>query len=90
MEVILVTVPGVGVLYECTTRDGDQFAILVDHSDRRQLVVRGPLGSDEPSARILLEQDEADEVADILHTKSVPDRLAELERRLTEIQEGRR
>ena len=85
MEVTLTTVPGVGVLHECTTRNGDQFAILVDHSDRRNLIVRDRSASDEPVTTILLEHDEADEVADMLHTRPIPDRLADLERRLTEI-----
>ncbi|MEU5875929.1 hypothetical protein [Spirillospora sp. NPDC047279] len=44
-------------------------------------------GDDVPSVRLILEPDEADQIADLLHTRPIPDRLAVLEDRITRLTE---
>lgn len=81
MDITQTTVPGAGILHDCITRDGQHFRILVDRSGQRQLYVYGPVGS-EPVATVVFDGDEADLVAGILHSKPIPDRMADLERRV--------
>ena len=83
MDIIHNTVPGVGVMHDLTTRDGQQFRLLVEDSGI-ELYVYGNSG-DEAITTVVLGRDEADQVADLLHSKPIPDRMADLERRFTEI-----
>ncbi|TSE01932.1 hypothetical protein FOS14_00605 [Skermania sp. ID1734] len=76
MEITRSTVPGAGVLHQLITRDGQRFAVLVTRD--RQLFVYD--GADEPYQVIALEPDEADQVAQLLQSRSIPDRLATVER----------
>lgn len=69
-------------------RGGRRFGVLVDTRVRRSLLIydAGPVEDpDEPVLRIVIEPDEADELAEILHSKPMSDRLAEVERRLAEL-----
>lgn len=83
MNVIRTTVPGAGVLFHFTTREGQNLAIMVDRNGSRRLWVYG--GGDEPSQTVHLDWDEAEQVSQALHSRSVNDRLATLELRLAEI-----
>ncbi|MGH3759460.1 hypothetical protein [Actinophytocola sp.] len=73
--------PGVGTMHHFTTRSGQRFGVLVEGS-KHGLVVFGSEDQDTPSQTIVLEQDESDLLADVLHSRSIMDRLAELERRV--------
>ena len=88
MEMTHTTVPGFGVLHDFVTRDGQHFRIIVDRSNVRELHVYGPEEPSHPVASIVLEQDEADRAAEILHSRPMADRLAEIERRVAEIAGG--
>lgn len=82
------TIPGIGHTHDCRTRAGQRFAVLVEHAGGRRLHLYGPDRSNddgEPTQQILLEPDEADQLADLLHQRSVADRLADLERRVAEL-----
>jgi len=81
------TIPGVGHSYDCHPRDGQQFGVLVEYTGRRTLLVYEPDG--EHVQQIVLAPDEADQVADLLHQRSVADRLADLERRVARLVKGR-
>ena len=90
MEITRTSVPGVGMMHHCVTRAGAHFAVLEEQSGSRKLFVYGPATndpsvSDEQLATIDLDDDEADHVANILHSRPSPDRLADLERRFTQI-----
>ncbi|MEO5317774.1 hypothetical protein ACLKOZ_19365 [Arthrobacter sp. R4] len=85
MEITHSTVPGSGVLHDCQTRDGQQFRILVARPGGREIFVYDPADPDRVVARIVLEEDEADQVAELLHSQPITDRLAELERRVAQI-----
>ena len=88
MDITRTTVPGAGVVHHFLTRGGQRFGVLVDHAGRRALLHYGPGDPDVPDQRIALEHDEADQLAEILHSSSVADRLANLERRLSELTGG--
>lgn len=87
MEITPSSVPGVGKLHECRTRDGQRFGVLVESSGRRALLVYDPRldDPDEPAQKITLDPDEADEVAEMLHSSPLRDRIAALERRVAEL-----
>ena len=85
MEITHSTVPGSGVLHDCQTRDGQQFRILVARPGRREIFVYDPAEPDRAVARIVLEEDEADQVSELLHSQPITDRIAELERRIAQL-----
>lgn len=85
MEITHSTVPGSGVLHDCQTRDGQQFRILVARPGRCEIFVYDSADSDRVAARIVLEEDEADQVAELLHSQPITDRIAELERRVARL-----
>ena len=85
MEITHSTVPGSGVLHDCQTRDGQQFRILVARPGRREIFVYDSAEPDRAVARIVLEEDEADQVSELLHSQPITDRIAELERRIAQL-----
>ena len=85
MDTTHSTVPGVGVLHDCLTRDGQLFRILVARPGRREIFVYDSAEPDRVVARIVLEEDEADQVAELLHSQPITDRIAELERRVAQL-----
>ncbi|MET7710350.1 hypothetical protein [Micromonospora sp. NPDC005189] len=85
MQITHTTVPGIGVVHHFRTRGGQRFGMLVDNVDQRVLLIYGPDDPDVPVDRIAMEHDEADQLAEILHSRSVADRLATIERRLSEL-----
>lgn len=87
MEITRTTVPGVGRLHDCVTRNGQHMRILVDRSGERHVFVYGP--ADE-ILTISFDGDEADQIAEILHSRPLPERLAALERRVSELAEAAR
>ena len=90
METTHSTVPGAGVLHDCLTRDGQQFRILVARPGRYEIFVYDSAEPDRAVARIVLEEDEADQVAELLHSQPLTDRIADLERRVAQLAGGRR
>ncbi len=85
MDVTTSTVPGMGSLHDCVTRDGHRFRLIVEHSNERHVVFYGVDGDDDSQTTITLEGDEADHVANLLHSRPIADRLAEVERRLADL-----
>lgn len=90
MEISRTSVAGVGMMHDCVTRRGAHFRVLEDRSGSRTLFVYGlsdahePPASDENVVTIELDEDEADHLANMLHSRPIPDRIAHLERRFTE------
>ncbi|MFG2443192.1 hypothetical protein ACGFQG_09970 [Nocardia fluminea] len=81
MDIDRTTIPGAGVLHSFHTRRGIRFALLTQQSGPRRLLAYAA-GSDEPAVDIELEPDEADHVAELMHSRPFGDRLARLEQRL--------
>ncbi|WP_433500985.1 hypothetical protein ACQP1K_12195 [Sphaerimonospora sp. CA-214678] len=86
MRVSRTAVPGTGTIHQCVTRGGQRFGVLSDRAGRYRLLIYAA-GSDEPLQSIVLEQDEADQLAEILHSRPIVDRVAHLERRVAQISE---
>jgi len=84
MKITQSTVPGGGVLHDVLSRGGEAFRILVEPTGDRVLIIEDPVDPDRVLVEILLESDEADAIADILHSSPISDRVASLERRLEE------
>lgn len=89
MKLTYATVPGAGLVHHVTTRGGQRFGVLVDGAKRRSLLVYAASDPDTPAQSIVMEPDEADQVAEILHSRPLLDRLAAVERRLTELDRPR-
>ena len=85
MEITRTSVPGVGFIHHCVTRDGQRFGVLVERSGRRELFAYGLSDSDDIIATVVLDGDEADYLASILHSRAISDRIDDLERRFGEI-----
>ena len=85
METTPSTVPGTGLLYDCQTRDGQQFRILVARPGRCEIFIYDSAEPDRAVARVVLEEDEADQVAELLHSQPITDRIAALERRVARL-----
>jgi TrkA domain protein len=85
MHIDRTTVPGSGVLHHILTRDGERLCLLVDAADNRHLFTYDASDLDVPARTIVLEPDEADQVAEIMHSRRIADRLRSLERRLDEL-----
>ena len=90
MRIDRTTVPGNGVLRHIVPRRGGRFGLLVDADNTRHLLTydAGTYDGgdrDVPAQAILLEPDEADQVAEILHSRPITDRLLALERRVREL-----
>ena len=86
MHIHRTTVPGSDVVvHHITTRGGDRLCLMVDDGDDCHLFTydRGDL--DAPAWEIVLEPDEADQLAEALHSRPIKDRLLSLERRVDEL-----
>ena len=87
MRIDRTTVAGNGVLHHIVPRRGGRLGLLVDADNTRHLFTydAGTYDGgdrDVPAQAILLEPDEADQVAEILHSQPITDRLLALERRV--------
>ncbi|OEU93402.1 hypothetical protein [Streptomyces oceani] len=85
MEITRSTVPGVGAIHQFVTRDGVQFGIYLNDDGARELVLYGPDDRDTPLRRIMLASDEADQLAETLHSRALTERVSELERRVNRL-----
>ncbi|MBF6079743.1 hypothetical protein IU485_00020 [Nocardia cyriacigeorgica] len=79
MDVDRTTVPGQGTVHHLLTRSGSRFALVAGSDGSKQVLVYDR-GGDEPARTISLDADEADQLADLLHSAPIPDRIARLER----------
>lgn len=86
VEIHSTTVPGRGVLHVCRTRRGGRIGVLVERSGTRTLLSYGSeagLDPDRAALEVLLDADEADQLADLLQSRPLPERLEALERTVT-------
>ncbi|MCF6472668.1 hypothetical protein FAF44_30365 [Nonomuraea sp. MG754425] len=87
MDVTPVTVPGTGTVHHARTRRGERFGVLAAKSGQRTILLYEGGQDDQPVQCVVLDADEADLVAELLHSRSFADRLAAVERRLAELAE---
>ena len=84
MDIDRSSVPGHGSVHHLRTRGGDRFALLIGTDERRHLLVYD-VGRDEPTHSIPLDLDEADQLAELLHSAALSDRVARLERLINRV-----
>jgi TrkA domain protein len=90
MEIERFTIPGRGVLSVCLTRSGHRIGVLRTDDDEVELDLFVG-ATDEPGAVIPLEPDESDSLANLIFSPPLLDRLATIERKLTDLLgQGRR
>lgn len=82
MDVHETPLPGVGVRYDFTTRDGHQMAILNHHTGRRELIVYDREDPDAGRDFVNLEDEEADTLASLLGAARFTGPLNELQQRV--------
>ena len=80
MQVSHSTVPGTGTIHHFLANSGGRLAVIVGPGTRRGLLVYD--SGDEPAYSVELEADEADKVAETLHSRPLADRVAALERQV--------
>jgi TrkA domain protein len=85
MRINRTTVPGSGMLHRVVTRDGEQLCLLVDAASNWHLFTYDGGDPDVPVREVVLQPDEADQLAEILHSHPLADRLLSLERRVDEL-----
>ena len=73
------------VVHHITTRGGDRLCLMVEHGGSRHLFTYDGGDLDAPAWEIVLESDEADQLAEVLHSRPIKDRLLSLERRVDEL-----
>jgi hypothetical protein len=72
------------MLHRIVTRDGEQSS-AVDAASNWHLFTYDGCDRDVPVREIVLQPDEADQLAEILHSHPLADRLLSLERRVDEL-----
>jgi hypothetical protein len=73
VDITYSTVPGFGGVHQLRTRGGQRFGVLADRAGRRSLLIYDaddPEDADVPVQTIVLEHDEADQVAEILRNRT--------------------
>lgn len=85
MDITRTTVGGAGTLHDVRTRGGQHFRIFVRDAGGAETYIYPETDPDEVIT-VELESDEADAVANILHSRPILDQLAELHRRVTALE----
>jgi TrkA domain protein len=86
MEITQTSVRGAGTLHDVLTRGGQRFRIFVKNTGERETYVY-PETDDGEVITFELDADEADAIANILHSRPVPARLRDLERRVDALED---
>lgn len=86
MRIDRTTAPGCGMLNHIVTRDGQRFCVIVEKDGRRRLLTYDDGDDpDVPATSIVLDGDEADQVAELLHSRPIAERVVRLERCVNEL-----
>ncbi|WP_106397286.1 hypothetical protein [Actinocorallia populi] len=85
MELTHTTLPGYGRVHHARTRGGRLLSVTVGRDGHRELAFYTDEDPDTPVQTVRLDQDEADALAELLHTMSFADRLAALEREVARL-----
>ena len=89
MTVERTALPGVGVAHAITTRAGQRAGVVAHFDGRREIVVYDPEDPERALCLLVLEPDEAHQVADLLTATVTVDHLADLEQQLTGVTAAR-
>ncbi|MEU8251337.1 hypothetical protein [Nonomuraea sp. NPDC048916] len=84
MDITHSTAPGIGVVHHVHTQEGHVLSVIHHLDGRRTLLVYDSTPDaadpDRPTKAVDLDGGEADQLADLLHSRSVAERLAAIER----------
>lgn len=78
MEIEQTALPGIGLRHEFTTRSGRRVAVVTHRTGRRDLVIYDPHDPDQAGETVVLNDDEADALAELLGAPRIIRRLSEL------------
>ncbi|WP_106400150.1 cation:proton antiporter regulatory subunit [Actinocorallia populi] len=88
MDVNEVLLPGVGLRYEFTNRDGERIGVIARRSGDFEVVVYGEGDPDESRPVFRLTGDEAETLAQILGAPRIAERFADLTREVPGLNAG--
>lgn len=88
MDVNEVLLPGVGLLYEFVSREGDRIGVVARRSGDFELAVYGEGDPDQARAVFRLTGEEADVVAGILGAPRIAERFADLTKEVPGLSAG--
>ncbi|MGZ6682277.1 MAG: hypothetical protein ACXVFK_18915 [Solirubrobacteraceae bacterium] len=71
--------PGIGLRHDFTTSDGTRIGIVTYRDGRRELLIYDDRDPDECRARLVLSDQDAETLAELLGASEVIERLAELD-----------
>ncbi|MBF8187023.1 cation:proton antiporter regulatory subunit [Nonomuraea sp. K274] len=80
MEIEQTALPGIGLRHEFTTRSGRRVGIVSHRTGRRDLVVYDPDDPDRACETVVMNDEEADALAELLGAPRVVQRLNDLHR----------
>jgi TrkA domain protein len=80
MEVHRYSLPGIGLRHEFVTERGRRVGVISHHTGRREIVVYDRRDPDTAAVTLTLNSEEANELADLLGSARVVERLGELHR----------
>jgi TrkA domain protein len=86
MQIYRMSVPGNDVVvHQMTTRRGGRLCLVEGPAGDWHLCAYDGSDLDAPRLELVLESDEADQIAEVLHSRPLKDRLLSLERRVDEL-----
>jgi TrkA domain protein len=89
VDVNEMLLPGVGVRYEFTTREGEQIGIVARRGGDFEVVVYGKDDPDRARLAMRLDEEEAEAVAQILGAPRITQRFADLSREIPGLESAR-
>ena len=82
VEVERTALPGIGLRHTITTQRGRQLGVVSHRTGRRDLVIYDAADPDSASDTVVLNQEEAEALAELLAAYRIVERLAELEHQI--------
>lgn len=89
MDLEETLLPGVGVRYELTTRDGQRLGVVVAREGGADVCVYDPRDPDRATSLLRLSPEEADALAEVLGAPRLTQRLADLSREVPGLETAR-
>jgi TrkA domain protein len=89
VDLVETLLPGVGIKYDLSTRGGARLAVVVRREGGVEIASYGPDDPDRARDVLVLDQDEAGALADVLGAPRLAERFADLSREVPGLRSGR-
>lgn len=89
MDLVETLLPGVGIRYELTTRDGSRLGIVVRREGHVEICTYDPEDPDRARDVLMLDAEEAAALADVLGAPRLAERFADLSREVPGLRSAR-